>query len=340
MKTRLILSTCLVLFCTPFLKSQELIQENNEPKQNIFNIMPPKIPILQIDTKTMGGHQFWGDLKFLHGYRIQQNVLTKHHRLLDPNDVRKTWGTFAECDRVLADIAAQKGLSPMKGKAVILIHGIIRSSKSFHKMGNALREDGYLVVGFDYPSTRMKLEESVKFLKSTIDSLEGVDQIDLVCHSMGGLLVRTYFQVAKEESDPRIHRLIMMGTPNQGAEMADLLKKNLAFQWVMGPAGQQLIKAKNGKIASLPTPLCEFGIVAGARGTENGWNPIIPGDDDGTVSIQSAQLSGARDFMTVNSLHSFVTEDAKGIEGVRRFLKHGHFRESGIRAPIGRDVKE
>lgn len=340
MKFNLITAMCVLVWAATCLHAQEFPQENNEQNQNIFNIMAPKLPKLQIDTKTMGGRQFWGDLKFFHGYRIQQNVLTKHHRLLDPEDIRKAWGTREECEQALADIAAQRDLQPMEGKAVILIHGIIRSSKSFYKMGKALREDGYIVVGFDYPSTRMKLEESVKFLQSTIDSLEGVDQIDLVCHSMGGLLVRTYFQVAQEEADPRICRLVMMGTPNQGAEMANLLKKNLAFQWIMGPAGQQLVMDENGKIASLPTPVCEFGIVAGARGTENGWNPIIPGDDDGTVSLQSAQLPGARDFMTVTSLHSFVTEDAEGIAGVRRFLKHGHFRESGIRAPIGRSVKD
>ena len=36
--------------------------------------------------KTLGGRQFWGDVHYFRGWRIQQNVFTKHYRLLDPGD--------------------------------------------------------------------------------------------------------------------------------------------------------------------------------------------------------------------------------------------------------------
>ena len=314
--------------------AQDKLQEKPEQTQKTFNIMPPNLPKIQIDTKTMGGRQFWGDLKFFHGYRIQRNVLSQHHRLLDPDDVRKAWGTYEECEQALADIAVKHQLPPMQGRAVIFIHGIIRSSKSFHKMAQALKQQGYTTVGFDYPSTRMTMQQSNEFLKKTIDSLEGIEEIDIVCHSMGGLLVRTYYKEMGELADPRIKRLVMMGTPNKGAKMANLLKNNLAFQWVMGPAGQQLVKDELGTIASLPVPGCGFAIVAGARGTENGWNPLVPGDDDGTVSLESAQLSGAKDFITVSSLHSFLPEDRTAIAAVARYLMTGAFRESGKCHPI------
>ena len=38
--------------------------------------------------QTMGGKIWWTDLKEKNGYRIQQNILSKHYRILDPDDGR------------------------------------------------------------------------------------------------------------------------------------------------------------------------------------------------------------------------------------------------------------
>ncbi len=37
---------------------------------------------------TMGGKVWWKVIKEIHGYRIQQNILSQHYRLLDPRDGR------------------------------------------------------------------------------------------------------------------------------------------------------------------------------------------------------------------------------------------------------------
>ena len=84
----------------------------------------------QAGLPTLGGMQFWGDLKFFRGYRIQRNVLTGHYRLLDVNNRRYASGTLAECEAVLEQIRISKGLAPDTGNAVIYLHGIARSSKS------------------------------------------------------------------------------------------------------------------------------------------------------------------------------------------------------------------
>lgn len=279
--------------------------------------------------KTLGGRQFWGDLAFYRGWRIQQNVVTKHCRLLDPKDKSIVSGSQEKCARRLAEIRREKQLPPMSGKAVILVHGIIRSSKSFFGMSEALQTAGYTVVPFDYPSTRVSIPDSAQYLRSTIESLEGIDEINFVVHSMGGLVVREY---SRKDPDPRIGRMVMLGVPNLGAVMADRLKKNIFFKIVMGPAGQQLITG--GLIANLPTPPFPFAVIAGGRGTLKGYNPIVPGDDDGTVSIQSTRLAGAADFATVRSLHSFLMNQPESIEMSVRFLQTGALRATGERRPI------
>ena len=292
------------------------------------------IPRLQIDAKTFGGRQFWGDVRFFQGYRIQQNVFTGHYRLLDSKDIRRMWGSLEKCEARLQSIIEEKHLQPMTGKAVILLHGISRSSKSMSTMAEALEDADYTVINMDYPSTRIKLHESADYLHQMLGSLEGIEEINLVSWSMGGLLVRAYLQNHPQDRDPRIHRMVMLGTPNQGAEMANLLKSNSAYKLIMGPAGQELIADPDGTIANLPVPDFEFAIIAGARGNDSGWNPFVPGDDDGTVSVESTKLAGARDFMTVNALHSFISSNPDTIDAVKRFFETGAFREDGARTPV------
>lgn len=286
--------------------------------------------------KTLGGRQFWGDVAFFRGWTIQQNVITGHHRLLDARDFRHAWGTLEQCNDKLDQIRAEQKLQPMSGEAVILLHGIVRSSKAMHRIQSRLESDGYLVVPFDYPSTRVDLKNCSAFLNGVIKSLDGVEKISFVAHSMGGLVVRSWL---KEHSDDRVRTLVMMGTPNQGAELADMLRNNHLFRLILGPAGQQLVSDPAGA-ASLPVPKFPFAVIAGAKGTPGGYNPLIPGDDDSIVSVKSAFLPGAVDSLEVPSLHSFLPFNESVVDAVALFLKDGVFRESGEpqSVPIEKDL--
>lgn len=291
----------------------------------------PSLAHPNLPAKTLGGREFWGDVAFRQGWRIQQNVFTEHFRLLDPSDVRQAWGTCDECRARLAEIGAARPIAAMSGKAVLLIHGIGRSSKSMSPLVRPLQEDGYTVIPFDYPSTRIPIEESAGYLRKVIGSLEGIETIDFVVHSMGGLVVRSYLA---GEPDKRLRRMVMLGVPNQGAEMANLVENQPLFRAIYGEAGQQLVGGKAAFAAGLPTPRFEFAVIAGARGTEEGFNPLIPGDDDGTVTVASTRLPGARDFQTVNALHALLMGNRESLAATRHFLKTGSLRESGEREPI------
>lgn len=281
--------------------------------------------------QTFGGRQFWGDVQFFYDWRIQQNVFTGHHRLLDGRDRRHATGTLEECREKLAAIRKAKKLPPMKGRAVVLLHGIFRSSESLRWLGNQLGND-HLTISMDYPSTQLSIPAAAEYLHSVIENLDGIEQIDFVTHSMGGLVVRAYLA---KYSDPRIHRMVMIAPPNQGAEMADLLKRHWVYRGLFGPAGRQL--SKTGLIPSLPTPEFEFAIIAGARGTATGWNMLIPGDDDGTVTVESTRLPGAADFATTPSLHTFLIGEPAVVEMTLRFLQEGRLLADVDPRPIPKD---
>jgi pimeloyl-ACP methyl ester carboxylesterase len=288
-----------------------------------------------LTNKTLGGKQFWADVEYFHDWRIQKNVLTGHFRLLDGDDYRHASGTHSLCREKLEAVRADRRLGAMSGEAVILIHGMARSSASMHKLKRhlELERDGFKTFSFSYPSMQVDIAQSAEYLCSVIDSLEGIDRIHFVVHSMGGLVVRAYLA---KHSDPRIGRMVMIATPNLGADLADRFRRNMLFRAVFGPAGQQLTSDPNGFVAALPVPEFEFGVIAGGRGTEGGYNPLIPGDDDGTVSVESTRLPGAADFAVIDRLHTFLITDPEAREYTIRFLKEGRFRDAGEPQPIPR----
>jgi len=271
---------------------------------------------------TLGGRLFWGDVYFRRGYRIQQNVFSGHFRLLDPGDRRCASGTRDECRSAMDRIVREKQLAPETGHVVICLHGIGRSSKSMNPVIRAVSAEKMTAVPFDYPGNRSSLAECAGFLRQMVDSLTEAEQISFVVHSMGGLVVRRYL---KEHSDQRHLRMVMLGTPNLGADLAAMLKNFALFRAVFGPAGQELAAGTESIAAGLPVPAFPFGIIAGGRGDERGFNPLLRGDDDGTVTVACTRLPGAADFLRVNRLHSLLMSDPQVCAAVCCFLQHGRF---------------
>ncbi len=305
--------------------SEDLCQIENpsDESDSPLTIKEPE----NLDMKTFGGPQFWSDIHFFRDYRIQQNIFTKHCRLLDSRNVRLEYGDFDDCVAKLNDVREEQKLEPMSGEGVILLHGILRSANSFAPLKKSLEDEGYLVFAVNYPSTKITIEQAAIDLQNVIDSLEGVETIHLIGHSMGGLIIRAWFGLPESEciAEQRIGKVIMLGTPNHGAEMADFFDKFPPFHWLLGKAGSQL-RTMDETIDNLPIPTVPFGVIAGARGSDsNGYNPVIPGDDDGTVTVASTNLEGMTDFYSFPCLHLYLMRDKRAITAIENFLKTNSF---------------
>ena len=61
---------------------------------------------------TLGGMQFWGDVCYFQGYRIQRHVFTGHFRLLDKHNRRYQSGTIEDCRKTLNELRAATNLKP------------------------------------------------------------------------------------------------------------------------------------------------------------------------------------------------------------------------------------
>ena len=311
---------------------------------------PDSIPV-----PTLGGKQFWADELFFHQWRIQRNVLSGHCRLLDERNWRHTSGTLDHCRAVLERIKRDRNLPPMTGKAVVVLHGLGRSRSSMNALCKHLREKGgYRVFNVGYPSTQYDMAEQARTLRRLVNNLDGIEEINFVGHSMGNIVVRHYLgdlaeaekrgqspivrstlrAVPAKGDSPLFSRFVMLAPPNQGARLASILANNVLFKQIAGEAGQQLGRQWPELEKRLATPGFQFGIVAGGKGDGKGYNPLLSGDNDGVISVETAKLVGARDFIVVPSLHSFVMDKVQVQRCVLSFLQHGYFVSEPKRQPL------
>jgi pimeloyl-ACP methyl ester carboxylesterase len=331
--------------------------------------MKPNVP-----TPTWGGKQFWTDELLFHDWRIQRNVFTGGYRLLDEGDIRKAWGTFDQCRARLEQIKRERSLPPVSGKVVILLHGLARSRGSTRHMAKFLRDEGkFTTLQFGYASTRAEIAEHAKSLSYVLENLPQAEEINFVAHSLGNIVVRRYLGghldvpkpaaasttaaagstslplplgegrgegslptgPAPPAADPRIKRIVMLGPPNNGAMLAQLLADNSFFKAIAGKPGAELGPKFTELERHLATPACEFGIIAGGKGDDHGRNPLLHDDNDLLVKVSETKLPGARDFLIVPAVHTFLMDDPKAQEATVRFLLRGYFVTENERQPIG-----
>ena len=267
---------------------------------------------------TAGGVQLWRDERLRGGWRLQRNVWTGHCRLLDQANVRRAWGRCSSVSRTMTHQAPPNA----SRKVVLLVHGIARGPSTFGTMPALLRERGYETFAISYPSTRAGIDDHAQQLKQLIQRMQHVDEVSFVTHSMGGLVVRQLLADKSWQARVRPGRVVMIAPPNQGSVVAATLHHSAAYKSVYGPAGQQLTPQKANL---LPVPSVPFAIIAGGKSDAWGYNPVLDGDDDGTVKVAETLLPGANAFVVLPGLHANVAKSALAATHVINFLEHGRF---------------
>jgi triacylglycerol lipase len=71
------------------------------------------------------------------------------------------------------------------------------------------------------------------------------------------------------------------------------------------------------------------GVIAGDSSINPIGSMIIPGADDGTVSVESAKLAGMTDFIEMNVTRTFIMQDDEVGQHVLHFLEFGRFGSGG-----------
>ena len=213
-------------------------------------------------------------------------------------------------------------------ECVVLLHGLGRTAHSMSKLERRLEQSGYIVRNEGYPSRDRKIEDLAEVVGRGIAHCreQHASKIHFVTHSLGGILVRQYFQ--DHEALPST-RVVMLGPPNHGSEITDLHKDAWWYRKVTGPAGQQLGTGPDSVPNRLGPVRLEIGVIAGTGAHDLFFSSDFKTENDGKVSVESAKLKEMKDFIVVDNGHTFIMSSDGVIRQVMFFLREGRFDHNG-----------
>jgi pimeloyl-ACP methyl ester carboxylesterase len=169
-----------------------------------------------------------------------------------PRLVQRVKAEIWENNKLADDITKNIKIAP---KPVLLVHGLWSSWRAWEPWQNILTTshsydwkafpvgekpaNGVMNTGGEFLSTSptnsiaenaRELEKYIKYAQQDRNAWH----VDIVAHSMGGLISRYYISQIMPENTPdmrpKVAHLVMLGTPNMGSPCADVM--NLAFEMV------------------------------------------------------------------------------------------------------------
>ena len=121
----------------------------------------------------------------------------------------------------IADVKIE--LSPER-PPVLLLHGYLANRGSVHLLERRLTDRNHVVMTYRLGPLQLgDVRETANLIVQKVDSLiaqTGVQQVDIIAHSMGGLVALDY--VKRRGGAPRVRRLVLLGTPVRGTWSAML----------------------------------------------------------------------------------------------------------------------
>ena len=201
---------------------------------------------------------------------------------------------------------------------VVLVHGIWMTGLEMSFLQHRLAAAGFSTRRFRYASLKRTPVENAAELANFIRHQE-VETLHLVAHSLGGIVVLHLFN---RFSDLPPGRVVLLGSPVRGCELAHRMNGNRGFKWMLGRSGGQ------GLLGGAPAWAGgrDLGVIAGTLNVGVGWLfGGVEGPSDGTVSVADTRLPGTTDFHTLHVSHTGLVFSPQTAGAVGFFLKTGRF---------------
>ena len=208
---------------------------------------------------------------------------------------------------------------------IVLVHGLWNRGWSMTAMAKRLRARGHHVAVFSYPTRSDCLEghadELHAFIAANQAKKNGVEELHLAGHSMGGLVILKMFS---SYDDLPAGRIVLMGTPVKGSGVVKRLGKLPGQKFIFGKAREDLLQGfqhtpvghETGMIRG--TRALGFGQIAGRQAEPN----------DGSVCVSETELDGLKDSIELEVAHSEMLVSMEVVEQLEQFVLYGEFRKA------------
>jgi pimeloyl-ACP methyl ester carboxylesterase len=203
--------------------------------------------------------------------------------------------------------AASEAARPDPGPPVLVIHGYLATKGSLHLLEHQLARRGHVVMSFRFgPINLGDIRDSAGLVARKVESIiaqTGVDHVNIVGHSMGGLVGLYY--VKRLGGRHRVRRLVLLGTPARGTWRAVLG----LFTAPLGLASLQLLPGSPFLQELAETPLPK-GVDVVSIGALRDW--LAP--------VASTVLEGVR-HVALPTSHSGLLVDEEVADTIARLLR-------------------
>ena len=127
-------------------------------------------------------------------------------------------------NRAAPSIAQRTAAPCREAPPILLIHGYMANRGSVHLLEERLSAMGRVVMTYPLGPLHLgDIRDSAHFIERKVDSIvtqTGVARVDIVAHSMGGLVALAYLK--RPGAAARVRKLVMLGTPTRGTWAATL----------------------------------------------------------------------------------------------------------------------
>ncbi len=204
--------------------------------------------------------------------------------------------------------------------ALVFVHGLwltgIESGLLLQRLATEL---GCRTHYFHYPSVSAPMTDVLADLHSFVHAL-GTDRLDLVGHSLGGIVV---LRLLENYTDLPPGRAVLLGSPLKGSRAAQGVAR-----WPIGAA----ILGRNIEAEVLNPQQRrwdgrrDLGVIAGDMSLGLGrFFGALDDANDGTVSVAETMLEGATDHVVMPVSHTGMLFSTEVAHQTAQFLAHGRF---------------
>jgi pimeloyl-ACP methyl ester carboxylesterase len=266
----------------------------------------------------------WSDEFLFAGWRIQRQFYSGQSRLVDARGFQRAVGSYAACKEAFDYLRTTERVVPRSRRLVLLLHGLGSTPTVMKSLERAIEADGFDAMTVTYPTTEQGVANNADSVERLLSNLEGYSEVAVVAHSLGGLITRATLSRPSFATLPvPVRTVVMLGTPNQGASLAEMLRP--LARMAATASANDLIPARARQIGPIPK-VVRFGVIAGGTNNRWGYNPILGADNDGVVKVSEARAQNMADFLLLPVTHTAMTEDVRVANAVRQFLRTGTFR--------------